>query len=234
MMLTRRLVSGSLLALALSPAANIGCGGGVLDAGGADASAYSSDGATPHADAHDAAADAVATRPDDGGTAASRDATAPSDPMAPCAGDRDVFAYDVLGYPGPFQLGAQRFTNHDAAWRTDLSPEITVRASSGTGAGGGIDIYMPGGGVPSPGVYPQGSSRHAGDAGAAPSLSVVIGSEGCALTSGTLTIVELTTLPATDAGDPRMRSLLASFDVMCAWDTSSIPVRGCMRFAVSP
>ncbi len=239
-MLTRRLAPGTLslfaLALALTPAATIACGGGVLHAGEADASG----GAPPHGGAGDAAVDPVGAGSRDAGAEASRDATdatdatdAPSDPMAPCAGERDVFAYDVLGYPGPFQRGPQRFTNHDSAWTADLSSGLLVNVSTGPGAGGSIGVY---GEVPSPGTYPQGAARPSRDASATPSFDLVLDHEGCGIASGTFTVTELTTLPASDGGEPRLRSFVASFDVQCTGygNPPTIPVRGCMRFAVSP
>jgi hypothetical protein len=158
------------------------------------------------------------------------DASSPvPDPLASCSGERNVFFYDVKAYPGPYELGARRFTNHDASWYAQLQPQLEVLVSSGSGAGGSIDVWTPPAIALVPGTYPQGPAT----TNVAPTLHPAFGSQGCAVESGVLTVVELT--PSNDdAGTPHVDSFLASFEVACRWEPAPIPVRGCIRYAKSP
>lgn len=157
------------------------------------------------------------------------DASPAPDPLAACSGERNVFYYEVKAYPAPYELGAKRFTNHDASWYAQLQPELEVLVISGSGAGGSIDVWTPPGIALVPGTYPQGPAT----TNVAPTLHPAFGSEGCAVESGVLTIVELTTSDD-DAGTPHLDSFLASFEVACRWEPAPIPVRGCIRYAKSP
>jgi hypothetical protein len=179
----------------------------------------------------------VASPSGDGGLAGPSlptDASPTHDPaadlLAACSGERNVFHYDVKAYPGPFSLGAKRFTNHDARWYTQLQPDLGVVVSAGSGAGGSINVWMPYGTALVAGTYPQGPAT----ANVGPSLHAMFGGGSCEIESGMLTIVELTSSDD-DAGAPHLDTFVASFDLACKWwEPTPIPIRGCIRYAKSP
>jgi hypothetical protein len=113
-------------------------------------------------------------------------APASADPLAPCLlAAQDVFFVDPEVDAGPFVNRPQIHTNAGATFFAQAAPGTTeVSISTGQGPAGSLRIWIPNAGSPRPGIYPQ------GPAATGPSLDLVIGSEGVAIRSGSLTVYD--------------------------------------------
>jgi hypothetical protein len=142
-------------------------------------------------------------------------------PLSRCAIGKDVFYLDVQGPSGPLQLGEITETNAGANWFVALQPELNIMLETETGPVGSVQVWTPDSTPVVPGTYPQGPSNKG------PSIDVVVVEEGCQLSSGSFTLLDLQyDWPDTStSGD--VSSLLLSFDLVCGDDT----VRGCIRYS---
>jgi hypothetical protein len=159
-----------------------------------------------------AAADAHAMAPD---------AQAYSYPLSRCSVDQDVFYIDVEGPAGPLQLGEITKTEAGTYWFVELQPELNVMLATENGPVGDVQVWTPDSTPVIPGTYPQGPSS------TGPTIDVAVVKEGCHLTSGTFTLVDLeyTWPDGSTSGD--VTSLLLSFDLVCGSNT----LRGCVRYS---
>jgi hypothetical protein len=210
---------GAALGVTLLAIIVIGCGGSKIEYVEADASIDA-------AASIDASVDGTVPPTVDASDSSSFDAS-PAALLAPCAAQRDVYYYDVETYDGTFEAGAETFTNLDSSWNAQLTPELEIMVLTG-GSGGEVDVWVPDGQQLAPGTYPQGPQT----ANVATSLDLYIGDEGCAIASGTFTIVDVTT-STDDAGDQTLQSFLAWFNVECVGYHVPIPVVGCIGYSVS-
>lgn len=194
------------------------CGGVVSSPG----SSIDGSAGEPDATGSDAAPGDATTRGD-----AAQDATNASDAsgdagaLTPCMVSRDVFYVDVTGPQGPIQLGGQTYTNLDTNWDVLLDPELDVMVDTGEGPAGSVEVHTPNGMPLSPGVYPQGPNA------GGPWIELAVGDEGCAVTSGTMTIDDLTYDAAEGGASPTVDSLAMSFDLVCGGNS----VVGCVRYS---
>ncbi len=199
----------------------------VLGCGGSSIEYVEPDASIDAAVSVDASVDGSVPPVGDAASSSEIDAS-PAALLAPCAAQRDVYYYDVETYDGTFERGAETFTNLDSSWNAQLSPELEIMVFTGSGGGGEVDVWVPDGQQLAPGTYPQGPQT----ANVATSLDLYIGDEGCAIASGTFTIVDVTT-STDDAGDETLQSFLAWFNVECTGQTTTIPVVGCIGYSVS-
>lgn len=133
---------------------------------------------------------------------------------------RDVFYVNGEGAPGPFQLGADTFTNLGANWGVSLQPALDVGAETGSGWRVELEVVAPIYPALSPGTYVIAS----GTSGA--SVSFTLGDELCNPTAGNFTLTRLDVSQTDDAG-AQVASLLMSFEFVCGADT----FRGCVRYS---
>ena len=220
---------GCHVAIALTAASTgafLACGGRALD----EQRPASPDAASSLVDATAPSDASHAVPPNESGTpapiaeagtasGAGPDAPPPSDP---CGGSGDVYSLDVEGPQGPLQLGVQRYTNVGVTWYVYAQPgELNLMFESGAGPAGSLQVWGPGNALPAPGTYPQGPSN------TGPSLEIADYSEGCNISSGTMTISELASAwPDGGTVSGNVSSLRMSFDVVCGGDT----IRGCVRY----
>ncbi|HEY2514196.1 MAG TPA: hypothetical protein VGI39_25190 [Polyangiaceae bacterium] len=152
-----------------------------------------------------------------------------SDPIAHCqTGMRDVFYVNVAGYPGPFGLGPQTMTNLDSNWTlgTSYPSSYSFTARQAGGPENTLAVGLPDGGMLAPGTYSLGGTSGA-------PFDLALDSEGCSLASGTMTVLDAES-DGTDAGVTLPSSILLSYDIQCEGAESTIPVEGCLRYALSP
>jgi hypothetical protein len=153
------------------------------------------------------------------------EAQADSYPLSRCLVAQDVFYIDVEGPAGPLQLGEITRIGLDAgtSWYVMLQPELDVMLATPTGPVGDVQVWTPDSTPVVPGTYPQGPSTKG------PQIDIDVVEEGCHLSSGTLTVVDLQyDWPDGDtSGD--VTSLLLSFDLVC--DTNDT-LRGCVRYSL--
>jgi len=142
-------------------------------------------------------------------------------PLSRCAVDQDVFYLDVEGPAGPLQLGEIMHTSDGAHWFVSLQPELNVMLATETGPVGSIQVWTPSGAPVLPGTYPQGPTSKG------PSIDVVVIEEGCQLTSGSFTLLDLQYDWPDTSTSGVVKSLLMSFDLVCDSDT----IKGCVRYS---
>lgn len=183
----------------------------------------SADDASPPSAPPDAASEAAPTdaRAGDDALFANDSQVYSSYPLSRCTIGKDVFYLDVQGPSGPLQLGEITETNAGANWFVALQPELNIMLETETGPVGSVQVWTPDSTPVVPGTYPQGSSNKG------PSIDVVVVEEGCHLSSGSFTLLDLQyDWPDTStSGD--VSSLLLSFDLVCGDDT----LRGCVRYS---
>jgi hypothetical protein len=152
------------------------------------------------------------------------EAQADSYPLSRCLVAQDVFYIDVGGPAGPLQLGEITRIGADAGtnWYVELQPELDVMLATATGPVGDVQVWTPDSTPVVPGTYPQGPSNKG------PSIDIDIVEEGCHLSSGTLTVVDLQYDWPDGATSGDVTSLLLSFDLVC--DTNNT-LRGCVRYS---
>jgi hypothetical protein len=160
----------------------------------------------------EARADAIAVPP--------TDASYPY-PLSRCNISQDVFYLDVTGSAqGRLALGETTHTEMGTHWFVALQPELEVMLATPTGPVGTIQVWTPNSAPVVPGTYPQGV-----DAGTA--FDIVVISEVCSVTSGTLNVVDLQYSWPDGSAQGDVSSLLLSFDVICTGQR----LRGCVRYS---
>jgi hypothetical protein len=147
----------------------------------------------------------------------------PSDPMAACAVDRDVFHVDITGTPGPYEAGSWTFTNHDSQWSLQTRPELMVMADQGGALSIQLEAYTPA--AVAPGTYSLAQSS-------GNSLDLAMDGDGCGLSNGGFTIWRVDAEPI-DAATPAVTALSMTFEGDCAPGWATMHVRGCIRFEES-
>ncbi len=149
------------------------------------------------------------------------DSQALSYPLSRCAVGKDVFYLDVQGPSGPLQLGEIMETDVGAHWFVALQPELNIMLATETGPVGSVQVWTPDSTPAVPGTYPQGPSNKG------PSIDVVVVNEGCHLSSGSFTLLDLQYEWPDSSVSGDVTSLLLTFDLVCGGDT----IRGCVRYA---
>ncbi len=167
----------------------------------------------------DASSDAGA-RPDGSDPVDSLDASYPY-PLSRCSISQDVFYIDVTGSQGRFALGESTHTDMGTNWFVELQPELNVMLETTTGPVGTIQVWTPDSSPAVPGTYAQGPSNQG------TSIDVVVIKEGCSVTSGTLTLVDLQYNWPDSSTQGDVTSLLLSFDLTC----TDQRMRGCIRYS---
>jgi hypothetical protein len=142
-------------------------------------------------------------------------------PLSRCAVGKDVFYLDVQGPSGPLQLGEIMETDVGAHWFVALQPELNIMLATETGPVGSVQVWTPDSSPAVPGTYTQGPSNKG------PSIDVVVVDEGCHLSSGSFTLLDLRYDWPDSSVSGDVTSLLLSFDLVCGADT----LRGCVRYA---
>jgi hypothetical protein len=203
----------TLAAIVASSLAVAACGG--RD----DSSSTTTDvGSTMDASASDAIAASDAGAPHAADSGAPNDAPA-ADPLAPCAGSRDVFYMKIEGTPGSFEPGEWTFTNLGSRWMTTASsPSLGVEVDDSIRSAS-FEVYLMNDLLPAVGAHDTSG------------VNVAMNGELCLPDSGSYTIAELQT-DTSDAGVRVLTSLLLSFDLSCP-SSGGAPERmhGCIRYA---
>jgi len=143
---------------------------------------------------------------------------------AHCLVDRDVF-YTEVSSPGPMAVGQFTLTNHDASWFAHVKTTggLTLWADPGSAYMSELDLWT---NHLAPGTYTVGSTG---------SFTAEIQSvgAGCGVSTGTITIDELTAQPPDSNGDSRVSAFSAVFDFQCPWSPAPVGVRGCVRYSAA-
>jgi hypothetical protein len=177
---------------------------------------------TSVADPREASSDATAI-----GDGPASDALAPSDaqaypyPLSRCSIGQDVFYIDVGGPPGPLQIGEITHTDVNTHWYVALQPELNVMLATADGPVGDVQVWTPDSTPVAPGTYPQGPST------SGPTIDVAVVEQGCHLTSGTFTLLDLQYDWPDGSASGDVTSVLLSFDLVCGSNT----LRGCVRYS---
>jgi hypothetical protein len=165
----------------------------------------------------DASSDA-GSRPD---APAADDASLSSYPLSKCSISQDVFYIDVTGSQGRLALGESTHTDMGTNWFVELQPELNVMLETSTGPVGNIQVWTADSSPAVPGTYPQGSSSQG------TTIDLVVIKEGCSVTSGTFTLVDLQYDWPDGSTQGDVTSLLLSFDLTC----SGQRLRGCVKYS---
>ena len=149
------------------------------------------------------------------------DASLSSYPLSKCSISQDVFYIDVTGSQGRLALGESTHTDMGTNWFVELQPELNVMLETSTGPVGNIQVWTADSSPAVPGTYPQGSS------GQGTTIDLVVVKEGCSVTSGTFTLVDLQYDWPDGSTQGDVTSLLLSFDLTC----SGQRLRGCVKYS---
>jgi hypothetical protein len=141
-------------------------------------------------------------------------------PLSRCNISQDVYYLDVSGAQGRLALGETTHTDNGTHWFVELQPELEVLLATPSGPVGTIQVWTSNSAPAVPGTYPQGA-----DAGT--SLDIVVISETCSVTSGTLNLVDLQYNWSDGSPQGDVTSLLMSFDITCTGQR----LRGCVRYS---
>ena len=142
-------------------------------------------------------------------------------PLSKCNVGHDIYYLDVTGPAGRIQLGESTHTDMGTNWFVELQPELNVMLATPTGPVGTIQVWTPDSTPAVPGTYPQGSSNKG------TSINLLVLDEGCSVTAGTLTVVDLQYDWPDGSPNGDVTSLLLSFDPTCTGQT----LRGCIRYS---